>query len=60
MYILITRIFHNFFGCLPLNFSGNVLNIISSPFLIGFNELVEVTFAPNSKALQRILINRTG
>lgn len=48
----ITRILHDFFRSFPLHFSGNVLNVISSPLFVGFDELVEITFVPNSKSLQ--------
>lgn len=48
----ITRIFHNFFWSFALHLSGNVLDVISAPLLIGFDELVEVALVPDGKSLQ--------
>lgn len=52
-----TGIFHDFLGRFAFNFTSDVLDIVSSPFLIGFNELVEISFVPNGEAL-RLHINK--
>lgn len=49
---VVTGVFHDFLWGFSLDFSGDVLNIISSPLLVGFDELVEVTFVPNGESLQ--------
>lgn len=46
-----TRILHDFFGCFAFHFTGDVLNIIPSPFLVRLNELVEISLVPHGKAL---------
>lgn len=48
----VTRIFHNFFWSFPLHLPGNVLDVVSAPLLVGFDELVEVTLVPDGESLQ--------
>lgn len=48
---VVTRIFHDFLWSFPLDFSGDVLNIVPPPLLVRFDELVEVTFVPDCKTL---------
>lgn len=48
----ITRIFHNFFWSFPLHLSGDVLDVVSAPLLVGFDELVKVALVPDGKSLQ--------
>lgn len=46
-----TRIFHDLLWSFALDLPGDVLDVISSPLLIGLDELVEVTLGPDSKTL---------
>lgn len=48
----VTGIFHNFFGSFPLHLSGDVLDVVSAPLLVGFDELVEVSLVPDGKSLR--------
>lgn len=47
----VTRIFHHFFRSFPLHLSGDVLDVISAPLLVGFDELVEVALVPDGESL---------
>lgn len=47
----LTRIFHHFFWGFPLHLSGYVLDVVSAPFLVGFDELVEVALVPDGESL---------
>lgn len=46
-----TRILHDLLWGFALDLPGDVLDVISSPLLIGLDELVKVTLGPNSKTL---------
>lgn len=46
-----TRIFHDLLWGFAFDLPGDVLDVISSPLLIGLDELVKVTLGPNGKTL---------
>lgn len=46
-----TGILHDLLRCFAFHFAGDVLNVVSSPFLIRLNKLVEVALVPNGEAL---------
>ena len=48
----ITGILHHFFWRLALHFSGDVLDVIPPPLLVGLDELVEVPLVPNGETLK--------
>lgn len=53
MFFLLTGIFHDFLWGFALHLSGDVLDVVSPPLLIGFDELVKVTLVPDGEALWR-------
>ena len=50
-FVAFTRIFHDLFWGFSLYLPGDVFDVVSSPLLIGFDELVKVTLVPNCEAL---------
>ncbi len=47
-----TRIFHDLLRGFALHLTGDVFDVVSSPLLIGLDELIEVTLGPDSKTLR--------
>lgn len=52
-FFFLTGIFHDFLWGFALHLSGDVLDVVSPPLLIGFDELVKVTLVPDGEALWR-------
>lgn len=47
----ITGILHDFLRRFTLHLPGDVLDVVASPLLVGFDELVEVALVPNGESL---------
>lgn len=48
-----TRIFHDLLRGFSLDLTSNVLYVISSPLLVGLDELIEVSLGPDGETLSK-------